>query len=191
MTTGPGLPPLEPPLRATILPAPDLADKARRALWQVAWLLVRPLPPPLFAPRRAALRLFGASVAPTARPYPSARVFAPWNLVMGERSCLAGGVDCYNVAGVTLEEGVTVSQRSFLCSAGHDVRDPSHPLTAAPIVLARGAWVAAEAFVGPGVRVGEGAVVGARAVVTRSVPPGVIVAGNPARVIGLRELRAG
>ena len=188
MTTGP-LPPLERPLRATILPAPDVADKARRALWRIAALLVYPVPPPLFAPRRAVLRLFGASVAPTARPYPSARVFAPWNLAMGAGSCLAGGVDCYNVARITLEEGVTVSQRSFLCSAGRDVRDPARPLTAAPIVLARGAWVAAEAYVGPGVRVGEGAVVGARAVVTRSVPPGAIVAGNPARVVGTAERR--
>jgi len=61
------------------------------------------------------------------------------------------------------------------------------PLLRPEIVIGSGVWIAAEAFIGPGVRVGDNAVVGARAVVTRDVPPGVIVCGNPARVIGVRE----
>ena len=46
--------------------------------------------------------------------------------------------------------------------------------------------VFAEAFIGPGVRVGDNAVVGARAVVVKDVADGIVVAGNPARKIGDR-----
>jgi putative colanic acid biosynthesis acetyltransferase WcaF len=53
----------------------------------------------------------------------------------------------------------------------------------APVVISEKAWVAAEAYIGPGVTLGAGAVAGARAVVVRDVPPGMMVVGNPARLI--------
>ena len=46
-----------------------------------------------------------------------------------------------------------------------------------------GAWIGAGAVVLPGVTIGEHAVVGAGAIVTKDVPAGVIVAGNPARIV--------
>ena len=52
-----------------------------------------------------------------------------------------------------------------------------------PIRIARNVWIGFGACVLPGVRIGEGAVVGARSVVTGDVPPGAVVAGNPARVV--------
>lgn len=52
-----------------------------------------------------------------------------------------------------------------------------------PIALGNNVWVGAGALILPGVSVGHGAVVAAGAVVTKDVPPGVVVAGNPARVI--------
>jgi putative colanic acid biosynthesis acetyltransferase WcaF len=61
-------------------------------------------------------------------------------------------------------------------------------LITAPIELGPGSWVAAAAFVGPGVVVGEGAVVGARAAVFKNVEPWVIVGGVPARAIRKREI---
>jgi len=169
-------------------PAPTLADKLRRAVWGAAWLLLyRPSPVPLHAWRRALLRLFGARIGKGAHPYPSAWIWAPWNLVMGDRSCLAAGVDCYSAGPVVLGADCVVSQRAYLCSAGHDFRDPGFPLLLGEIRVGEGAWVATEAFIGPGVTIGRRAVVGARAVVTRSVPQAAIVAGNPSRVVGQRE----
>jgi putative colanic acid biosynthesis acetyltransferase WcaF len=61
------------------------------------------------------------------------------------------------------------------------------PLVKLPINIGDWAWVAADAFVGPGVTIGRGAVVGARSVVVRDVPPDVVVAGNPARILGPRD----
>jgi putative colanic acid biosynthesis acetyltransferase WcaF len=102
---------------------------------------------------------------------------------MGEGSCLGDHVDCYSVAPVTLEAYAIVSQYSFLCTAGHDYRAREMPLVSAPITIGKRAWVAADAFVGPGVTIGERAVVGARASVFRDVEPRTVVGGNPARVI--------
>ena len=61
---------------------------------------------------------------------------------------------------------------------------------AKPITIGRKAWIASEAFIGPGVEVGEGAVVGARGVVVRDVKPWIVVAGNPARDVGARDLQS-
>ena len=58
-----------------------------------------------------------------------------------------------------------------------------------PIIIGDRAWVAAEAFIGPGVTVGEGAVVGARAAVFKDVEPWTVVGGNPARVIKTRTIK--
>lgn len=102
---------------------------------------------------------------------------------MGEGSCLGDQVQCYSVDRVTLEPHATVSQFSFLCTAGHDYRVKGMPLVTAPITIGRGTWVAADAFIGPGVTVGERAVVGARASVFRDVEPWTVVGGNPAHVI--------
>ncbi|HUP04562.1 MAG TPA: hypothetical protein VMU19_11270 [Bryobacteraceae bacterium] len=164
---------------------------ASNRLLRVAWgfacaVLYRPSPRPLHGWRRFLLRAFGASVASTAHPYPSCRVFAPWNLEMGEHSCLADDVDCYCVAPIRLGAHATVSQYAHLCAATHDYEDPEFPLVPKPITLGGSVWIAAGAFVGPGVTVGEGAVVGARAVVTRDVPPYAVVAGNPARIVKRR-----
>jgi putative colanic acid biosynthesis acetyltransferase WcaF len=147
-------------------------------------MLYRPTPTPLFAWRRMLLRVFGARIGAGAHPYPSVRVWAPWNLAMGEASCLADGVDCYSVDRIVIGRNAIVSQYVFLCTASHDFRQSGFPLITAPITIAEHAWVAADAFIGPGVTIGPRAVVGARAVVMRNVEPGTIVAGNPAKIIG-------
>ena len=51
------------------------------------------------------------------------------------------------------------------------------------VVIHDDAWIGAGAIILPGVTIGEQAIVGAGSVVTRDVPPGAVVAGNPARVL--------
>jgi putative colanic acid biosynthesis acetyltransferase WcaF len=166
-------------------------NRLARALWLLVWgLCFRISPRPFFGWRRTLLRAFGARIGRGAKIHSSCKIWAPWNLQMGEHSCLAFQVDCYDVEKVTIGEHATVSQYSHLCTASHDTSSPSMALTAAPIRIGRNAWVAAAAFIGPGVEVGEGAVVGARAVVVRPVPPWTIVGGNPATQIGTREIAA-
>ena len=101
-------------------------------------------------------------------------------------SCLGPGVDCYSVDRITLGANAVVSQRAFICTASHDHRSPDFPLTTAPVLIGENAWIAAEAYIAPGVTVGVGAVVGARAVAVHDVPAGAVVVGNPARVVSMR-----
>jgi len=133
------------------------------------------------------LRLFGATIEERALPYPSAKIWAPWNLTMRKDSCLSHNVDCYCVDKIELGVGSTVSQYSFLCSASHDYTRRSMPLVTAPIVIGDYAWVTADVFVGLGVSIGEGSVIGARSTITRSVEPWVVVAGSPPKVVGTRH----
>ncbi|HXJ71427.1 MAG TPA: putative colanic acid biosynthesis acetyltransferase [Candidatus Dormibacteraeota bacterium] len=166
-------------------------NKVARQLWSVVWLfLFRPTPKWLHGWRRFLLRSFGAKIGRGTFPFPSAKIWAPWNLEIGDHCALADHVDCYCVDKIVIGSNVTVSQYSFLCTASHDYEDPHMALITAPITIGDGAWVTADVFIGPGVNVGEGAVIAARASVFRDVPPWTVVAGNPAKVIKQRTLRA-
>lgn len=139
--------------------------------------------------KRVLLRMFGAKMGKNSNVYSSAKVYYPANLVMGNNTCLASEVDCYNVAPIILEDNVTVSQGTFLCTASHDIEDPMHPLITAPIVIKDQSWVGARAFVGMGVTIGQGSVVGATASVYKDVEPWTVVGGNPAKFIKKREMK--
>lgn len=93
---------------------------------------------------------------------------------------------------MVLEENACVSQYSYLCTAGHttdEVNNAETSLIIGDIVIHKKVWVAARAFVGPGVEIGEGAIVGATASVYKDVEPWTIVGGNPAKFIKKRVIR--
>ncbi len=164
-------------------------NRLGRLLWKlVEATLFRSSPAPLHGWRRFLLRRFGASVDPTAHVYPTARIWAPWNLTMEAHSCLSWGVDCYSVDRITLRRQAIVSQHARLVAASHDIRDPSFRLLHRPIEIGPSAWICAYAFVGMGVTVGEGAVVAATATAVKDVEPWAIVGGNPARKLGVRRI---
>lgn len=162
-----------------------------RLLWGIAWgLLARPLPRSLgLGWKRTLLRLFGAKIHSTAVVYSSAKIYFPRNLIMDAYSCLASDVDCYNVDLIHIGANTIVSQGAFLCTASHDITNSLNPLITAPIVIEDQAWVAADAFIGMGVTVGQGAVVGARAAVFKNVEPWTVVGGNPAKFIKKRIVK--
>lgn len=139
--------------------------------------------------RNLILRLFGARIPLYSMIYPSCRIFAPWNLVVGRHSCIGPHTQIYNKDKITLGNHCVVSQGCFLCTAGHDISDARHKLITAPIVIGDRAWVAADAFVGMGITIGEGAVVGARAAVFKDVEPWTVVGGNPAKFIKQRIIK--
>ncbi|MDQ3856619.1 MAG: acyltransferase [Chloroflexota bacterium] len=83
--------------------------------------------------------------------------------------------------------GSTVVFDSDFHSVRRDrVTNPQAPVRQAPVTIGANVWLAGQSAVLPGVTVGHDSVVAFRAVVTEDVPAGVIVAGNPARVV--REL---
>lgn len=133
--------------------------------------------------RRFLLRLFGAKVGKGVIIRPTARITYPWKLELGDHCWVGDEVVLYNWGKITIGKNAVVSQRSYLCTASHDMNDSTFPLTAQPITVEEQSWLATDVFVSPGVTIGKGSVVGARSTVFKDVPPGKICAGYPAKVI--------
>lgn len=165
----------------------SIANKFMRSIWQVVWLILyRTSPVPLHGWRRFLLRLFGASIARGSHPYPSCKIWAPWNLKMEENSCLGHGVICYNVGKITLREGATISQYAHLCGATHDYRSDAFDLYAGDIEIGRHAWICADVFVGPGINIADRSVITARSVLFSDTKTEEVYSGNPARKVRMR-----
>jgi putative colanic acid biosynthesis acetyltransferase WcaF len=164
-----------------VRPAFTFSNRARRALWNTCWLLLfRPTPRPFHAWRSLLLRLFGATIGPHCHIYPSARIWAPWNLICADHVAIGPGAEIYNPSPIRLDSHVILSQNAFLCGATHDYNDPAFPLLAYRMTLGPYAWVCARASVAPGVNLGEGAVLGLQSVATQDLEPWTVFAGSPA-----------
>lgn len=160
-------------------------NKLGRLVWNFVYtFLFRPLDLPFFNGYRIAiLRLFGAQIGQGCKINARAKIWAPWRLIIGDLVAIGFDAYIYNPGIIKLGSKITISQRSHLCSASHDITKADNPLTVSGIVINDRSWVAADAFIGPGVIIGEGAVVGARAAVFKDVKPWTVVGGNPAKFL--------
>jgi putative colanic acid biosynthesis acetyltransferase WcaF len=118
--------------------------------------------------------------------HPTVKISMPWNLNVGSQAAVGERAIIYNLGFIRIGPQATVSQGVHLCAGSHDYRLSHLPLIKSPISIGRGAWVCADAFIGPGVSIGEYAIVGARGVVMKDVADWHVVAGNPAVVIKQR-----
>lgn len=176
----------------------DIAANRRARKWsrremigRILWELLRgPLfawiPRPLWAWRRGVLRLFGAKIGRDVHVHPTVQIAIPWNLAIDDEAAIGDGAILYSLGPITIGRRTTVSQHAHLCAGTHDHRRVDMQLLKPPITIGAGAWICADAFVGPGVSIGDNSIVGARAVVIRNVSEGVIVAGNPAHFVKAR-----
>lgn len=169
-------------------PSFSLANRIERVAWQFAWLLLARWTPAMFSPWRIwLLKRFGAQVGAGAAIAASTRVWLPRHLSLGSRAALGPHVDCYCMAPIHVGERTVVSQRAHLCAGSHDIRDPHFQLIARPISIGDDVWIAAEAFVAPGVKVGDGAVLAARGCAFSDLEAWTIYRGNPALALRPRE----
>lgn len=154
-----------------------------RVLWGFGKIPFKFSPRPCFGFRRWLLRCFGAKVGQRTNIYPSALIYYPWNLEIGEDAAIGEWALVYNLGPVTIGSRTTISQRVHLCAGTHDYKDPAMPLLKPPITIGDEVWVCADAFVGPNVTIGDRAIVAAAAVAVKPVAVGTIVGGNPAKLI--------
>lgn len=116
----------------------------------------------------------------------------PWLVEIGSDVSINRAVEFYpslrDGARIRIGSNVRLAPNVRLHAASHDPDDPELADTGADITVEDGAWLGAAAVVLPGVRIGRAAVVAAGSIVTRDVPPGTIVAGNPARVLRQRAV---
>lgn len=134
------------------------------------------------------LRLFGAKIGTNCSVDSTVKIWAPWNLIMEDCTLLAHNVICYNPGKIILRTQSVVSQFTYLCAASHNIHSREHELLTPQIEIKDQVWIAVDAFIGPGVTIGQGAVVGARACVFKDVEPWTVVGGNPSKFIKKREI---
>jgi putative colanic acid biosynthesis acetyltransferase WcaF len=154
-----------------------------RMLWNVISPLFRLSPRPLWAWRRMLLRAFGAEVGSEVHVYPTVRITMPWNIRIGDQAAIGDRAILYALGPIEIGPRATISQGAHLCAGTHDITLLDRPLVKSPITIGAEAWIAADAFIGPGVKVGERAIVGARSVAMKDIAPGWIAVGNPAHPI--------
>lgn len=131
-------------------------DRGAPAWKEAAWWVVRSL---LFAPwfplpsgwKVAALRLFGAKVGNGVVIRSRVNITFPWRFTCGDYVWIGDEVLVLTLAPVKIGSNVCISQRAFLCTGSHHFRRETFDLITRPITVGDGCWIAAQAFVGPGV----------------------------------------
>jgi putative colanic acid biosynthesis acetyltransferase WcaF len=158
--------------------APPLVELWWRLLKIPCFLLPVPLPSCF---RVFLLRCFGAKIGRSMVIRHGVDISFPWNFSAGDHVWLGEGVKILSLASVRLGNHVCLSQESFICTGSHDFRSENFALVRKPVIIGDRCWIAARAFIGPGVTFGSDAMAAAGAVVVKDVSDGTIVGGNPAR----------
>lgn len=140
-----------------------------------------PVLPSKFRPNL--LRLFGASVGRGVLIRRGVRIHFPWNLEIEDECWIGEEVWFINHEKITIGSNVCISQRSIICSGGHDYRSASLEYAHKPVVIKDGAWVCLDAKVLPGVTIGECSVVSAGEIVRKSLPDYSMLVGGQVRQI--------
>jgi putative colanic acid biosynthesis acetyltransferase WcaF len=165
-------------------------EKAGRVAWSVvSATLFRFSFHSFYGWRAWLLRRFGAKVGRNVRLRRTVRIEIPWNLDLADDVSVGDHAILYALGPVRIGRRTFLSQYAHLCAGTHDPTTLDYPLIRSPITVGEDCWIAADAFVGPGVTVGDRTVVGARASVFGELPSDVVAGGNPAKPIKPRILR--
>jgi putative colanic acid biosynthesis acetyltransferase WcaF len=140
-------------------------------------------PIPCYGFRRRLLNLFGCKIGKGVLVRPRARFHYPWRIEIGTYSSIGDDVWLYSIGDIKIGQNCVISQKSFLCTSGHDYKDPFFKTTVAPITVGDGVWIAADVFVAAGVTIGDNAVIGARASVFHDMPADTICYGSPCQPV--------
>lgn len=170
-------------------PSFSIKNRVSRVIWGMAYIIFfKPSPRNLHKWRCLVLRSFGAKVGSGVHVYPAVKIWAPWNLVLHDECGIANGAILYSQGSITVGRRAIISQGTHICTGTHDYTKPGHPLYTLPIVIGDNAWVAAEAFIHPGITIGEGCVIGARSVVTKDMPAWTVCSGHPCKPLKPRTM---
>ncbi|TWR27581.1 putative colanic acid biosynthesis acetyltransferase [Mucilaginibacter pallidiroseus] len=167
----------------------SLRNRIARVIWAIVYQLLFEISPrPMHGWRSFLLRCFGAKVGKGVHVYPRVNIWAPWNLELGDKCGVANTAILYSQGKIKIGKRSVISQGVNVCTGTHDYTRKGSPLITKPIIIGDNVWVAAEAFIHPGVELGDGCVIGARAVVVNDMPAWMVCAGHPCKPLKKREL---
>ncbi|MGQ4650275.1 hormogonium polysaccharide biosynthesis acetyltransferase HpsU [Lyngbya aestuarii] len=169
-------------------------DRGRPGWFILLWWLVQAIAFPLslhtFNSFRCwLLRLFGAKIGIGTVIRPTARFTYPWKVTIGEYSWIGDNVVFYSLEPIDIGQHCVISQKCYLCTGSHDLKDPAFGLIVSGITVGNGVWIATDCFVAPGVRIGANTVVGARSSVFNELPAQQVCWGTPAQPRYQRQMR--
>jgi putative colanic acid biosynthesis acetyltransferase WcaF len=167
-------------------------SRGRSRLVEILWLLTQSVFVSSWLPgsmhRCILLRIFGASIGKGVNIKSRVRVTFPWRLKVGDHSWIGEDAWIDNLAIVEIGANCCISQGVYLCTGSHDWSKSTFDLITRPIHIEDGAWIAARANIGPGVRVGKGAILCLGSVATKDLQPWTINFGNPVRTVRNRRV---
>jgi acetyltransferase-like isoleucine patch superfamily enzyme len=106
-------------------------------------------------------------------------------ITIGDNVLIMNGVRLSSASEIRIGDGCMLANFCYIMDADwHDVYDrTSSPGKTAPVILENGVWVGDSAIICKGVTIGENSIIGAGSVVAKNIPPNVIAAGNPVKVL--------
>lgn len=114
--------------------------------------------------------------------------YSPWNIHLDQRCVINSGCILDARGGpLKIGEDVDIGTETHIWTLEHDPHDDSHATKGAGVEILDHAWIASRVTILPGITIGRGAVVACGSVVTKDVPELSIVAGVPAKEIGVRK----
>lgn len=113
----------------------------------------------------------------------------PSNIHIGNNVSIGAYDRIASAYSVTIEDDVLMAAFVHITDHSHGYEDITKPISQqdiihkGPVVIGKGSWLAFGCHILSGVTIGEHCVVAANSVVTKSIPPFSVVAGNPAKII--------
>lgn len=138
--------------------------------------------------RASLLRLFGAKIGKQVVIKPGVNIKYPWLLSIGDHCWIGERVWIDNLAKVTIEDHVCLSQGAFLLTGNHNYKKASFDLMIGEIYLEEGVWIGAKSIVCPGIKCRSHAVLAVNSVAASDLEAYTIYQGNPAQPIRKRKV---
>lgn len=123
------------------------------------------------------------------------KLFKPKNITVGNNVRIGNNCILSGEGGINIGNNISFGPQVIIWSANHNFDTPEtlpydKEYISKEVNIEDNVWIGARATIVPGVRIHEGAVIGMGAVVTKDVPEGAVVGGNPAKILKYRNMEA-